>query len=149
MTARRAFPADPRSVKAARAFALSALGGMPTELLTSVELMVSELATNCVRHVGSAFVLTLTTSARELVVEVADEGGGVPRAQNPGPDEPTGRGLQIVAMLSRDWGVRPGRGRGKTVWFRLDTPPVPSSRGAGRATKPPVEGGGAYALSWL
>ena len=32
---------------------------------------------------------------------------GTPTMRSPGPDEPSGRGLQIVDMLSESWGVVP------------------------------------------
>jgi hypothetical protein len=37
--------------------------------------------------------------------------------RSPGPEEPSGRGLQIVNMLSQDWGVEQRAAAGKTVWF--------------------------------
>ena len=39
--------------------------------------------------------------------------------RSPGPDEPSGRGLQIVDMLSDSWGVEPEDPSGKTVWFTM------------------------------
>ena len=43
--------------------------------------------------------------------------------RSPGPEEPTGRGLQIVNMLSERWGVEHASAHGKTVWFTVPTLP--------------------------
>jgi serine/threonine-protein kinase RsbW len=116
---RREFPADPQSVPAARRFATDALAQQPDELRQSVELMVSELATNGIRHGQTSFELEIEQAAGRLRVAVTDSGGGTPAMRFPGPDEPTGRGLQIVDMLSDRWGVEDDPGAGKTVWFTL------------------------------
>jgi anti-sigma regulatory factor (Ser/Thr protein kinase) len=115
----RTFPAIPQSVHAARRFAIDTLSGCPSSIRDAVELMVSELATNCVRHERTSFHITILGSSREIRVEVTDSGTGTPRMRSPGPDEPSGRGLQIVDMLSASWGVQPERPTGKTVWFTV------------------------------
>lgn len=117
----RTFPADGQSVTAARRFAKEALVGSPRDLLESVELMVSELATNCVRHVRTTFELMILRTPKEIRVEVTDHGGGTPAMLSPGPDEPSGRGLRIVDMLSERWGVKDKSRSGKTVWFTVST----------------------------
>lgn len=124
MTRTRSFSLKPESVAAARRFAKSALAGMPSELLEAVELMVSELATNCIRHASSAFDLTLVREQHEIRVEVTDRAGGTPTVRSPGPYEPRGRGLQIVKMLSESWGVESRTAAGKTVWFIVAVPRV-------------------------
>jgi anti-sigma regulatory factor (Ser/Thr protein kinase) len=113
----RRFPLDPRSVAAARRFATELLAGLPAETLDMVELMVSELATNCIRHAGAAFEITIRSRGEEVRVEVSDDSGGTPTKRSPAPDEPRGRGLQIVEIFSDAWGVQPLRGKGKMVWF--------------------------------
>jgi anti-sigma regulatory factor (Ser/Thr protein kinase) len=87
-------------------------------VVQAAELMVSELATNCVLHGKTSFHLTIQSSANSIRVEVADCGDGAPTMQSPGPDDLTGRGLRIVDMLSDQWGVEPRLG-GKAVWFSL------------------------------
>lgn len=115
----RTFPAIPQSVHAARRFATDALTGSPASVLEAVELMVSELATNCIRHERTSFHITILGSSREIRIEVTDSGMGTPTMRSPGPNEPSGRGLQIVDMLSASWGVEPERPAGKTVWFTV------------------------------
>ncbi len=119
----RTFPAVPQSVHAARRFATDALAGLPAEALESAELMVSELATNCIRHERTSFYVTISRRAGEVRVEVTDSGSGVPTMRSPGPNEPSGRGLQIVDMLSDEWGIEPEVPAGKTVWFSLMVEP--------------------------
>lgn len=115
----RRFEHSPESVPAARRFAAQALHDAPGEALEVVPLMVSELASNCIRHTDSGFQLTITSAAGEIRVEAMDRGGGTPRMRSPGPTDPNGRGLQIVDMLSSGWGVDRATGAGKTVWFTL------------------------------
>jgi anti-sigma regulatory factor (Ser/Thr protein kinase) len=117
----RAFPADPLSVSAARKFVVSLLGPSSEEVRQAAELMVSELATNAVRHVHSDFDVTVRRGNGSVRVEVTDHGGGVPLMRSPGPDEPTGRGLRIVDTFADSWGVESHRAGGKTVWFTLST----------------------------
>ena len=121
MRTTRSFACEPESVPAARRFAKGVLSEYPPDLRESVELMVSELATNCIRHTNTAFDLTLVQQGGRIRVEVADRAGGTPRMRSPGPEEPSGRGLQIVNMLSEAWGVEDGAANGKTVWFTVET----------------------------
>jgi anti-sigma regulatory factor (Ser/Thr protein kinase) len=81
--------------------------------------MVSELATNCIRHTASEFELTIARTQGQIRVEVTDRAGGTPRMRSPSVDEPTGRGLQIVDLLSHAWGVDAAAEGGKTVWFTI------------------------------
>jgi serine/threonine-protein kinase RsbW len=113
------FPAVRASVAAARRFTTGALAGIAPETLETAELLVSELATNCIRHVGTGFELTIRSSAKQVRVEVTDHGGGEPEMRNPKPTDVSGRGLRIVDMLSERWGVEHAAGAGKTVWFTL------------------------------
>jgi two-component sensor histidine kinase len=120
------FSGDPRSAAAARRFALDAVGSAGPDAAQAVELMVSELATNCIRHAEREFELTIVRTAHEIRVEVSDRAGGVPTKRSPGLEDPTGRGLQIVELLSEEWGVNVAPEGGKTVWFTVaaETPGV-------------------------
>jgi anti-sigma regulatory factor (Ser/Thr protein kinase) len=117
----RTFPAEATSVAAARRFAASMVTEGPTELRETVELMVSELATNCVRHVNASFEVSIERTDDSYHVEVRDEGGGRPAMRSPAPEDVSGRGLRIVDMLAARWGVRYDADAGKTVWFTLTT----------------------------
>lgn len=100
--------------------------------MEAVELMVSELATNCIRHTDSGFELTITRTGGDIRVEATDGAGGTPEMRSPKPTDPSGRGLKIIDMLSVEWGVDHRSETGKTVWFIVpDTAPAsaqPASR---------------------
>jgi anti-sigma regulatory factor (Ser/Thr protein kinase) len=122
MTSARKFPNDVRAAKAARQFALEQLAGYAPEVLEVVELLVSELATNSVRHTDSGFEVRVSSGPRRIRVSVTDSGAGQPVERAPDPTAASGRGLALVKMLSSASGVRPSRAAagGKTVWFVLD-----------------------------
>jgi anti-sigma regulatory factor (Ser/Thr protein kinase) len=115
-TARR-FPCHPRSVAAARQFTRQILSDQSSAVVDAIELMVSELATNSVRHANSDFELAID-SKDQIRVEVRDSGGGQPTLRSPAPLDTSGRGLRIVEAMSDTWGIIP-TSDGKTVWFEL------------------------------
>lgn len=115
----RSFEHTPESVPAARHFAREVVRGSAAEVVEAIELMVSELVTNCIRHTDSGFDLAIALSSEQIRVEVTDRGVGEPGMRSPGPSDPTGRGLRIVDMLSTDWGREQRPGGGKTVWLTL------------------------------
>lgn len=123
MSQTQSFAHTAESIGQARRFASQVLRGVPSEVVETVALMVSELATNCIRHTDSRFELTVSRTADEVRVEATDQGQGEPVVRSPGPTDPSGRGLQIVDMLAGHWGVEHRRGRGKTVWFTLPLSP--------------------------
>jgi serine/threonine-protein kinase RsbW len=116
----RAFTAEALSVAAARRYVRDVLGGHPRAHVDAVELMVSELATNAVKHAHSDFKVSINDSGGEIRVEVRDTGRGQPVLRFPAPTEPSGRGLRVVEALSRAWGTVDSR-HGKTVWFTLSS----------------------------
>lgn len=115
----RAFAAEPVSVTAARRFVVGVLAPTSEEVRQAAELMVSELATNAVRHVHSDFDVSVECGRAGVRVEVTDHGGGTPAMRCPAPTEPSGRGLRIVDMFAERWGVEHHSAGGKTVWFTL------------------------------
>jgi anti-sigma regulatory factor (Ser/Thr protein kinase) len=83
-------------------------------------LLVSELATNVVRHgplLEREFEVAVTALADgSCLIEVSDEGRLEPRLRVVGQSEEAGRGLHLVENVATAWGVW-SRGRyGKTVW---------------------------------
>jgi anti-sigma regulatory factor (Ser/Thr protein kinase) len=119
VNAKRTFPQDVASITLARRFARDTLTDIPRDALDAVELMVSELATNSVKHGHSSFTLTIRLVPRQLRVEVYDGGNGRPALGSPAPNDPSGRGLQIVDALSSRWGAD-ATSDGKLVWFELE-----------------------------
>lgn len=102
---------------AARRLVRSTLDGHDADLIDAAELMISELASNCVRHAQTDFEVRIS-AMEEVRIEVRDSGSGSPRVLSPTAREPTGRGLRIVEAMSRRWGVIT-QPTGKTVWFTL------------------------------
>jgi anti-sigma regulatory factor (Ser/Thr protein kinase) len=116
----RTFAGDAASVTAARRFARESLGHVPTDTLNEIALMVSELATNCVRFTPGDFTVGIDDISEQIRVEVTDHGWGQPKVRFPRPDEASGRGLLLVDAMSADWGVDSRWDRiGKTVWFTV------------------------------
>ena len=118
MRSTRAFTAQALSVAASRRYVRDVLRGHPLANIDAIELMVSELATNSVKHAHSDFKVSINDSAGEIRVEVRDTGRGQPVLRFPAPTEPSGRGLRIVEALSLAWGTADSP-RGKTVWFTV------------------------------
>jgi anti-sigma regulatory factor (Ser/Thr protein kinase) len=119
------FPADPGVVRTARTVVRRQLAAWGLDALEDVTaLLVSELVTNSLRYAHGPIGVRLThpeEAGSPLLVEVSDPVPDAPRERRAGPDEETGRGLQLVACTSCRWGTRRGR-RGKTVWFELALP---------------------------
>jgi len=122
MTERRSFQGRWESMGEARRVARGALADQPREALEEIELMVSELATNCVQHAESDFDVAIERSSETIRVEARDRGGGRPTLRSPTPREPTGRGLRVVEALSDSWGIEP-KDDGKAVWFTVVAQP--------------------------
>jgi anti-sigma regulatory factor (Ser/Thr protein kinase) len=90
------------------------------EMTETALLLVSELATNAIRHGTPPVRLSLRLDSDRLRVEVTDSSPALPQVEQPGPDQTGGRGLQIVQQLAAQWGAHASRTRlGKTVWFEL------------------------------
>jgi anti-sigma regulatory factor (Ser/Thr protein kinase) len=123
----RRFPCRHDSVGRARLFVRELLADTERETRENVELMVSELATNSIRHAHSAFDVRVSQRDGTIRVEVLDCGGGSPILRSPTPLEPSGRGLLVVATLSNAWGIDPGP-NGKMVWFTIPADPDRSGR---------------------
>lgn len=122
MTSNRRFPNDPTAVRAARKFAIGELSGHSPALLEVVELLVSELAGNCVRHTESSFEVRVSSDRHKVSVSVADRGPGTPAVRHVDVNASSGRGLALVERLASSWGVNRNRSPsgGKAVWFVLD-----------------------------
>ena len=111
---------DPGSVAEARRLVRNALIQYPDAgRLGEIELVVSELVTNSVRHgPGEPIFLRIAEEGGVVSGEVEDQGDGVIeiRAQDVGTVV-GGLGLPIVDQLTSAWGVYPGSTH---VWFRFD-----------------------------
>lgn len=115
------FPAVALSVRDAREFVTETLPDNRSDL-DDLRLMVSELATNVIKHALSSFHLAVHHTQTEICVEITDYGENRPTLMPVSADASYGWGLQLVNMLSTQWGIRNQSERGKTVWFSVDVP---------------------------
>ena len=93
------------------------------EMTDTALLLVSELATNAIRHGTPPVRMLLRLDDGRLRVEVTDSSPTLPQIGHPGPDQIGGRGLQIVQQLAARWGAQASRSAlGKTVWFEMLSP---------------------------
>jgi anti-sigma regulatory factor (Ser/Thr protein kinase) len=104
------------------------------DVVDATELLISEVATNAVRHGHGDEITVRLDLDRGLVgggpvggglvdgaleAAVHDQGfDGTPGVRRAEPDDTGGRGLAMVQAISQSWGTRVV-GTGKWVWFRL------------------------------
>ena len=115
-------PADPAVVSQARKLVSAQLSVWNlAEVSFVTELLVSELVTNAIRHADPPIQLRLILD-RHLVCEVSDASSTAPHLRRARTYDEGGRGLLLVAQLTRGWGTRQ-TGTGKTIWAEqtLDT----------------------------
>jgi hypothetical protein len=81
---------------------------------------VSEVVTNSVVHGGPPIVVAVDCdSTGGLQVRVRDGSHELPKPRKAQVWDEGGRGLNLLDVLSDDWGVDPEPGDGKQVWFVL------------------------------
>jgi serine/threonine-protein kinase RsbW len=153
----RSFQGIAECLAEVRQFTAAVLGDRPGVDL--VVLAASELAGNAILHSasgdpGGQFVVHIAAFADRWQVRVDDAGGaGVPRVcdtAGPGVDHGTvvdlpesGRGLALVAALSRNWGVL-GDEYSRAVWAE-----IPHPRGEAASAVGVAAGGAAEVLDAL
>lgn len=119
-------PVRPESVTAAR-HSLNGLSQLvPEELLDQLQLLVSELVTNSIRHAGLTMTdwidVEVSVSDQRARIEVADPGVSFRPPSDPSPAETSGFGLFLVQQMSSRWGVRTGDVT--SVWAELQLSPA-------------------------
>ena len=124
------FGHEPSSPAAARRFVRELLASWElSELAEVVELLVSEVVTNVIRHARTDGSLVVTRSGSGVRVAVSDSAGGEPTPLSPEPRQPSGRGLSIVDSMASRWGVATSPdGSGKSGWFEVDRTSDPVTR---------------------
>jgi len=119
------------SVRACRDFAVATLRQWGVcDRDDDIAVVVSELVTNALRHAlpaaaaapgGWPVQVGLARPGRSLLCAVCDPSDRLPVPREPDPLEETGRGLQVVASLSDEWGCSVPGAMGKIVWARFTT----------------------------
>ena len=131
------FAALPRAARDARTFTSRVLAAWAlSHLAETATLLVSELITNAIAHAGGVIdspddptellgkvaPVMLCVSLREtLLIEIWDQSPTPPIRRAAADDAESGRGLELVAMLSKEWGCNVLTSGGKIVWFALET----------------------------
>jgi anti-sigma regulatory factor (Ser/Thr protein kinase) len=122
-------------VPEARGYVTALLAPLAPDVCEVAALLVSELATNAVRHAGGrTFEVTVRplTDPDRVWCGVSETGSGQPVLRSPGVTDEHGRGLRLVSGLADRWGAHRRRDTDtKTVWFELTydrRDPAPADR---------------------
>jgi PAS domain S-box-containing protein len=125
----------PEAIGRARAALAEFLGGsVDAQRLYDLQLLVSEVVTNAVRHGGARegehidFRVALMTD--QVRLEVRDPGPGFHDVtpELPATDRGGGYGLYLVDLFADDWGV--SGAEGTCVWFEVPLGAEPAGAGA-------------------
>jgi anti-sigma regulatory factor (Ser/Thr protein kinase) len=123
-------PFTASSVGVARRHLVSDLieAGVCASAVTDAALVISELLSNALRHAGplpgSGLRVAWDLDADSVRISVSDGGGpSRPEFGEPTPTTTGGRGLRIVARLSRRWGTLCDD-EGTTVWAEVLVMPL-------------------------
>jgi anti-sigma regulatory factor (Ser/Thr protein kinase) len=122
LNARVDLPPTVSAPRTARQIVAALLTGWGVQARTEdVVLLVNEVISNAVEHVGgdTSLELELTYSDKWLRVSLADGSTERPVPRDIDPRSPRGRGLHLVDAIADRWDSEQYRD-GKRVWFELD-----------------------------
>jgi anti-sigma regulatory factor (Ser/Thr protein kinase) len=126
----RRFRGGATAARCARRVVREELGhALPKRRLADVELLVSELATNSVRHADcdeeDELSMEAAVEADRVRVRLFDPGRGFTqhRPEPPPAGSASGYGLVLLDRLSDRWGVQ--RGDHFSVWFEVQRERLP------------------------
>jgi anti-sigma regulatory factor (Ser/Thr protein kinase) len=133
---------DVRAPYQARARVAKALADWGLEdLIDDVTLCVSELTTNTLCAKAGEMAVLVEWHQDDHLIEIAvwDNAPGEPEKREPATLATGGRGLNIVAALATEWGLRTGDDDGKVTWARFHTSPG-TPRCGPTGSQPPCAG---------
>ena len=111
--------ADPHVVATARRHAVEVCRDiLDARRCDDLELAVSELVTNAIRHGGAPVTLSVEPHGSTVRVEVTDGSPALTMPPAPAELEPGRRGLRLVSAVCRAWGWHQVDG-GKCVWCEI------------------------------
>jgi anti-sigma regulatory factor (Ser/Thr protein kinase) len=120
----RLFVAAPTVLREVRQFVRAVLREWDDdELGSTAEIVASELATNAVQHAHSPFRISIARSPGVIRIAVRDTSFDPPEHVRDDARHDGGRGVRLVAALSRAWGTR-DEADGKTVWAEVARAPT-------------------------
>ena len=116
-----------RHVSRVRAFVAEELERLDrAALIDDAVLVASELASNAMLHAGGITAVGVTPQGDAVRLEVHDRTRVPPVMARQSTEAMTGRGLQLVAAISKEWGAEPTE-EGKVVWAELSASHATSS----------------------
>ena len=118
-------PPAPESARQARRFVADVLTavGAP-HFLDTATLLTSELVTNGIVHAHTELQVVVEATPWWIRVEVVDGNPMLPARRGYDEQAQTGRGLEMVELLSDEFGMQQLDDDGKRVWFRLGPAPA-------------------------
>lgn len=112
-------PEDQPDLAAMRAWVSTTLSDLPEDVRLDVLLVCTELASNAYEHAIGPRAVRVQRHADFVRVEVDDHTPAeLPQLGQSRLGNSRGRGLTLIAALSRCWGTREMVG-GKTVWAEI------------------------------
>ncbi|MGY5127855.1 ATP-binding protein [Streptomyces nigrescens] len=109
-----------RAREATRAFTDSLTPAPGPERVDTFLLVVSELATNALRHGGGRYTLQLFAGPDTLTAAVSDLSSAAPRERTPDLNGGGGGfGWHMVRHLTSHLAIAPAPGTGKTIYAQL------------------------------
>lgn len=133
-------PSTRRNVVNGRRWLLGRLEPLLGEKHSACEdsvLLLSETLTNAIVHgTGRLVEVDAYVDAANIRIEVTDEGGSTVPHRRDDPDGVHGRGLPILAMLTRAWGFEQLDDGRLRVWFEVPHTAVPDHRNGDRPREP-------------
>jgi len=117
---------ETESVPRARRFVRDVLAaaGHDAGIVDAAELCTSELVTNAVLHARTEVQVRVEDLGAAIRLEVRDRSTVMPRRIVHSVRSATGRGMEMVSLLARSWGVDLVDDRTKSVWCELTTTPA-------------------------
>ena len=112
----------PQEAQRARRHVAEVCQQVDPEVVSTAQLLTSELFTNALDHSDGSITLSVVLDDGDLGVDVTDHAEGSPVVRQVDLQDEHGRGMLLVETLACAWGAgKYPSGHGKYVWFTLRT----------------------------